>query len=159
MKKRDLEFDGNKFFKIVLAGLIVFDVPPLIEGVTGKQYSGITDDIIGAGVGAVIGYLAKDNMILNASLAIAAFDIVNGLIQSPLEKVIGSVKGATLPAGAPGAPGSKQTVTFKPSVNKPSAALASYVNMPRNGLSAYVDNTAAGLISSFQNYRDSYRVN
>ena len=159
MKKRGLEFDGNKFFKIILAGLIVFDVPPLITGITGKQYSGVTDDIIGAGVGAVVGYLAKDNMILNASLAIAAFDIINGMIQSPLEKVIGSVKGATLPAGAPGAPGSTKTVTFKPASKPSSAALASYVNMPRNGLAAYVDNTAAGLISSFQGYRDAYRVN
>lgn len=154
--KDKIELDGKKIFKIALAGLIVFDVPPLIEGMTGKAYSGVTDDLIGAGVGALIGYMAKDNLLVNASIAIAALDIINGFIQPQIETIVSTVKGtpAVLPTGAP------QNVVAKimPAAKTANVGrLKSFVQMP--GLGEYVDNSNAGMISSFQTYRDAYRQN
>jgi hypothetical protein len=150
-KSKKIEFQGDKFFKVLLAGLIVYDVPSIIEGVTGKAYSPLVQDLIGAGVGAAIGYMADDNTLFNASLAIAALDYLNGYISPELDKLtagLGKTAG-TLPAG--GVKVNTQKTT--------QPALASYVNMPSNGLSEYVGNAQAGMISQFAQYRDAYRMN
>lgn len=153
MKAKKVEFQGDKFFKVLLAGLIVYDVPSIIEGVTGKQYSPLVQDIIGAGAGALIGYMADDSTLLNASLAIAALDYLNGFIAPEVDKIASGLKKTTTPGVSPAV----QNTQMKKAASTP--ALAAYVDMPGNPFSEYVGSNQAGLISSYAGYREAYRNN
>ena len=147
MKKRKgskVKFDGKEILDVALAALIVNDSPALVGQFTGKVFTGISEDIVGGGLGVVIGMIAKNRMLTNASLAVAIFNIANGYIMPQLMNVTGKIP-----------------TTTKPAINKVSSvppALADFVTMPRN-LGEYVGGSAAGAVSSYNQYARNYSRN
>ena len=139
--KKGIKFDGKDILNIALAALIVNDAPMLVSQLTGKPFDGMTEEIVGAGLGVVIGTMSKNPTITNASLAIAVFNIMNGYIVPQLQKVA-----ASLPAAGT----QKQTAPV---------AINDYVSLPANGLSAYVGSGSAGAVSSYNQYSRNYARN
>jgi hypothetical protein len=144
MKK--MKFDGKDIFEIILAALIVNDAPALIGGVTGKNFSGIVEDVIGGGLGVIVGHIAKKPLMVNASIALAVFNIVNGFLVPQVQQLL------PVKSQAPGLP---TGAALKPAVMPTKgAAVADYGYLPK--LSAYMGGFDAGVISSYQNYRNAY---
>lgn len=143
MKK--MKISGKDVFDIILSGLLVNDAPGLLAGMTGKQFSGITEDLVGGGVGVLVGTMTKKPLVTNASLAIAVFNIINGMIVGQVESFLPSVTESKL-------------TTTKPTNKKaPMVSVNDYVSMP--ALSEYTSGYGSGVVAGYSTYKDAYRQN
>ena len=137
-------FDSKVMGSVFLAGLIVALVPPVFSRVTGKTFSGVTEEVIGAGAGVLTGYLGKSSNVLNASLGVAGSDIVNGVIAPKILSMT-----SNLPAINQG----------NAQVDSSNVNASDFVSLPTYRMSEYVGAGSAGKITPFKSYQESYRQN
>ena len=90
-------------------------------------------------MGVLIGTMTKKPGLTNASLALALFNVVNGMIVGELQSFLPSTSGA--PA------------VDTSNVDTKKVGMKDYLSMP--SLNEYVSGMGAGVISSYSTYKDS----
>ena len=133
---------GNAVLMGLVAYLVVNDFPSLLSGLTGKPFSGITEDMVGMGSGYLVGHLTKDQTIKDASIIIGGGNILNGFIQPKIMELTSKVGTTTQKIIAP--------------ATSRGAALNDYTRLQLND---YASGPSAGEVTRYSSYVNSYYYN